>query len=48
MSAELKAQTALLRSIDNYSSNLPDINNNSKYIRTSIDTMVNQGVRIKP
>lgn len=48
MSAELKAQTALLRSIDNYSSNLPDINNNSKYIRTSIDTMVHQGVRIKP
>lgn len=48
MSAELKAQTALLRSIDNYSSNLPDINNNSKYIRTSIDTMVYQGVRIKP
>ena len=47
MSAELKAQTALLRSIDNYSSNLPDINNNSKYIRTSIDTMVHQGVRIK-
>lgn len=40
MSAELKAQTALLRSIDNYSSNLP-------YMRTGIETMVNQGVRIK-
>lgn len=40
MSAELKAQTALLRSIDNYSSNLP-------YMRTGIETMVNQGIRIK-
>ncbi len=40
MSAELKAQTALLRSIDSYSSNLP-------YMRTGIETMVNQGVRIK-
>lgn len=40
MSAELKAQTMLLRSIDNYSSNLP-------YMRTGIETMVNQGVRIK-
>lgn len=41
MSAELKAQTMLLRSIDNYSSNLP-------YMRTGIESMVNQGVRIKP
>lgn len=48
MSAELKAQTALLRSIDNYSSNLPEININSKYMRTNIESIVSQGVRIKP
>lgn len=41
MSAELKAQTMLLRSIDSYSSNLP-------YMRTGIESMVNQGIRIKP
>lgn len=40
MSAELKTQTALLRSIDGYSSRLP-------YIETGIDTLV-KGVKIKP
>lgn len=46
MSAELKAQTMLLRSIDNYSSNLPDINLNSKYIRSGIDTMITKGLKV--
>lgn len=41
MSAELKTQTTLLRSIDGYAANLP-------YMRTGIESMVNQGVRIKP
>ncbi len=40
MSAELKTQTALLRSINGYSSRLP-------YIETGIDTLV-RGVKIKP
>lgn len=39
MSAELKAQTALLRSIDNYSSRIP-------YIETGINTINQRGVKI--
>lgn len=41
MSAELQTQTAILRSIDSYTSRIP-------YMETSLNTMVNQGVKIKP
>lgn len=40
MSAELQTQTAILRSIDSYASNIP-------YIKTGIDTMVNRGVKLQ-